>query len=88
MDCGTDLVVGPTTADVGNRPVNILIGRLGIAFKHGGGRHDHSRLTVTALGHVMFDPGLLHGVERISGQTLDGVDGLPLGDAYGCDAAP
>ena len=36
----------------------------------------------------MFDPGLLHGVERISRQTLDGGDGLPLGDAYGGDAAP
>ena len=38
------------------------------------------------MGHVMFDPGLLHGVERISGQTLDGGDGLPLNDAYGVTA--
>ena len=56
MNRGPDLVVGPATTDVGNRPVNILIGRLGIAFKHGGGRHDHSRLTVAALGHVHLSP--------------------------------
>ena len=76
MDRGTDLVVGPTTADVGNRPVNILIGRLGIAFKHGGGRHDHSRLTVTALGHVHLGPCLLYRMGTVWRKTLYGGDVL------------
>src|SRR5262249_16254608 len=39
-------------------------------------RHDESRLAVAALGHLLLDPGTLHGVQAPLAQALDGDDAL------------
>src|SRR6185295_9148269 len=60
-------------ADVGDRLVDILVGRLWLFGEQRRDRHDHSALAVAALRHVVRDPGFLHlGELAVLGETLDG----------------
>ena len=72
MDGFTDLVVGATATDVGDGTVNVPVGRHGVALQQGGGRHDHARLAVAALGHVHLNPGLLDRMGTVRGESFDG----------------
>src|ERR1051325_7658414 len=54
------LLVGAAAADVGDCTVNIGVARIRLFGKQGGDSHDEPALAVTALRHVVVDPGLLH----------------------------
>ena len=55
--------VGAAAADVGQRVVDLLVGRLGLAPEQRRRRHDEAGLAVAALGHLLLDPGALHRME-------------------------
>src|SRR3954454_2781547 len=66
------LLEGATAADVGNRLVDVLVGRLRLFGEQGRHRHDHSALAVTALRHVIRYPGFLHlGELAVDRQAFD-----------------
>ena len=46
--------------------VDLVVGRIRNLREQPGHRHDHARLAVAALRHLVVDPGLLHFVERAS----------------------
>ena len=72
MNRGADALVRPATADIaGHGLVDIGVGWRGIIRQQGGGGHQLSRLAVTALGYLQFQPGLLHGVITVFGQVFD-----------------
>ena len=78
MDSGTDALVGATAADIGDRVINIGIGRSWPILEQRHDGHDHSALAVSALRDIVIDPRLLDGVERaILGKSLDGRDLRP-----------
>src|SRR6478609_5130400 len=60
VDRFAHLLEGAAAADVGDRCVDVGVGRLGLLLEERGHGHDHSRLAVAALRHVVRDPGLLH----------------------------
>ena len=72
MDSGTDALVGAAAADIGDRLINIAIGRFRPILEQCHDGHDHSALAVSALRYIMIDPRLLDGVERaVLGKSLD-----------------
>src|SRR6266853_5769553 len=67
------------TADVGDPRVDVGVGRLRLVLQKRRHRHDHPGLAVTALGHVVVDPGLLDLVQDAAvRQALDRGDLLAL----------
>src|SRR5262252_7900434 len=75
VDRRAHLLEGPAAADIGEVGVDVGVGRLRLVLEEIGDRHDHAGLTVAALRHVVFEPGLLHLVERaVLGKPLDGGD--------------
>src|SRR3954465_4802464 len=71
----TRLLEGAATADVGDRLVDVGIGRLRLLLEQRRNRHDHAALAIPALRDVLGDPGLLHLVQCAIGcQALDGGD--------------
>src|SRR5262245_33073865 len=63
VDRFAHLLEGSAATDVGDGGVAIRVGGLGLLLQQRGDRHDHPRLTVAALRHVVRDPRLLHGGE-------------------------
>ena len=78
MDGGADPLVGPAPAQVVRDSASSIcasVGR-GVVSQQRGGGHDLARLAVSALGYVLRDPGLLHGMPAVGRQPLDGGDAL------------
>src|SRR5262245_3513108 len=77
VDRFAHLLEGAAAADVGDRGVDVRVGRLRLLLQESRDRHDHSRLAVTTLRHVVLDPGLLHLVQLTpAGEHLHGGDPL------------
>src|SRR6266478_4183303 len=84
VDGLTHLLEGSTPTDVGDPRVDIGIGRLRLFFQKRRHRHDHARLTVAALWHLVVEPGLLHLAQgRTVGEAFDGGDLLAFGGGNG-----
>src|SRR6185295_2710257 len=82
VDRFADLLEGAAATDIGDRLVDILVGRLRLLGEKRGDRHDHPALAVAALRHVVRDPGLLHlGEHAALREALDGGDLLAGGVA-------
>jgi hypothetical protein len=45
-------------------------------FQQRRGRHNLSRLAISALSDILFDPGALHSVQAICRQALYGSDAV------------
>lgn len=69
-----DTCVGGAAAEVaGHGGIYFRVAWLFVSGEEGGGAHDLSGLAVAALGDVVLDPGLLHGVEfTVLGESFDG----------------
>ena len=67
MDRLAHLLEGAAAADVGDRGVDVGVGGLRLVLQQRRHRHDHARLAVAALRHVVLEPGLLHLVQRAAG---------------------
>src|SRR5262245_8487365 len=75
MDRFAHLLEGAAAADVRDRGVDIRVGRLRLLREQRRHRHDHSRLAVAALRHVVPDPGFLHlGQLAALREAFDGGD--------------
>src|SRR5262245_9378737 len=75
MDRGADALVGAATADIGDRGVDLGVGRFRAAREQGRHRHDHAALAIAALRDVVVEPGLLHLVQvAVRGEAFDGGD--------------
>jgi hypothetical protein len=78
VDGGAHAGVGATTANVGHRGIDVFIGGFGLFLEQGYCSEHLAALAVTALRHLVVDPGLLHGVQAaLVGQAFDGDDLLP-----------
>src|SRR5262249_38698212 len=74
-------------ADIGDARVDLVVSRMRVLSEECGDRHDHSRLAVTALRHLVVDPRLLHAMQRaVLGEPLDGRDARTL-SARGLEGA-
>src|ERR1700674_4433023 len=83
VDRRAHLLVSTATADVGDRPVDVGVGRLPLDLKQRGNGHDHPALAIAALRYIMLDPRLLHRVQgAISGETFDCRDLLAFRRAH------
>src|SRR5690242_10273349 len=78
VDRGADARVGAAAADVGDRLVDLSVGRLGLALKECHNGHDLARLAVAALWHVLRHPGPLHRMVAGGREALDRGDARPL----------
>src|SRR5580704_7226663 len=80
VDRGANALIGSATANVGHRPVNVVVGRFRVLLEQRNCRHHHAALAIAALRHVEVEPGLLHRVQlAVLRQRLDG------GDLLGAD---
>jgi hypothetical protein len=72
LDGGPDAEVRPATAQVSaHRFVDVMVGRVRVVVQQRHCLHDLASLAVTALGHVVVDPGLLNGVKLVTlGEAL------------------
>src|SRR4029453_16997013 len=86
MNGAADADVGPAAADIGEVGVDIGVGRLRVLLQESGGGHDPPGLTITALRHVLGEPGLLHGVPGVRRKAFDGGNGF-VGHVANLDAA-
>jgi hypothetical protein len=66
--------VGAAAANVSDGSRELLIGWRRIRGQKRADGHDHARLAVAALRHLMIDPRLLYGIQRAAAQTFDGGD--------------
>src|ERR1700752_3454037 len=68
------LLEGSAATDIGDGVVDVLVGWFRLFFQERRHRHDHAGLAISALRHVVGDPGLLHLVQLAvcGGQTFDG----------------
>ena len=67
-----DSWIGPTATDIRNAAINRFIVGLRVVPKQRNRTHDHTRLTISALGHLLIDPGLLHRMQiAVFVQALD-----------------
>ena len=76
MDRSADARIGAAAAEIGaHGAVDLLICRLRVNVEKTRCLHDLPGLAVAALGDLVFDPGFLHGVQRVGGsQPFDGGD--------------
>ena len=62
-----DAIIRAAAAKVANHSaVDVFISWIRIGFEQSNCRHDLARLAIAALGHLLFDPGLLYSVEGYS----------------------
>src|SRR5262245_27933624 len=84
VDRRAHLLEGAAATYIGDRAIDVRVSGLGLVLKQSRHRHDHARLAIAALWHVVLDPGLLHLVQSAAlGKALDGPDVLALGGADG-----
>src|SRR5262245_16229418 len=70
-----NLLIGAAPADIGERAIDVRIGRLGLVLEQSCHRHDHPALAVAALRHVVVEPSLLDlGEDAVDGKAFDGGD--------------
>ncbi len=68
-----DAEIGAAPANVaGHRVVDIVVGGFRRFAQQDGGGHDLARLAITALRHILIDPGRLERAAQLSGEALDG----------------
>src|SRR2546422_6822284 len=79
MDGGADPLVGAAAADVRHGGVDVGVAGAPVLGEQRRGGHDLTRLAVAALGHVLGDPGSLHGVAPTWRQPFDRGHALPGG---------
>src|SRR5215471_12897830 len=60
VDAGAHLLIGAAAADIGDRLVDVGVGRLRLLLEERRHRHDHAALAVAALRNIVVDPRLLH----------------------------
>ena len=60
MNCRAHLLEGAASADIGDRVVDVGIGRLRLFLQQRRDRHDHATLAVAALRYVEIDPSFLN----------------------------
>src|SRR5215213_2999667 len=53
VDCLTDLLEGPATADIGDGLVDVLVGRLRLLLEKRRDGHDHAALAIAALWNIV-----------------------------------
>src|ERR1700722_17810008 len=76
VDRGADALIAAATANIGDRRIDLGVGRLGVLLEQGRDRHDHSALAIAALRHIEIEPSLLHPVQLVvPRQRLDRGDG-------------
>src|SRR5882672_9811522 len=66
VDRFAHLLEGAAATDVGDRGVDVRVGRLRLLLQERRDGHDHARLAVAASRHVVLDPGLLHLVRGLA----------------------
>src|ERR1700720_1279247 len=72
---GADADIGRATAEVAVQgEIDVAVARPLDFLEQSGRAHDLSRLTVSALRHIMGDPRRLDRVRLATGQSLDGRD--------------
>jgi hypothetical protein len=72
VDGAADTLVRPAaTKRTRHGGVNLFIGWRRVRVEQSNGRHDLSRLAITALRDAFFYPGLLHGVTAVHRQPLN-----------------
>lgn len=78
MNGGADTYVSTTAADIARHgAVDVGVTGFLVGFEQGGSAHDLTALAVTTLGHVMLDPGGLHGfADLVLTYGFDGGDFL------------
>ena len=75
LDGGADANIGATAAEVARHGgIDVGVGGRGRLLEQGGRRHDLTGLTIAALRHVVFAPGLLQRVHSGRIESLDGGD--------------
>src|SRR5215472_16117787 len=67
----TNALKRAAAADVCYRLCELVVGRMGIAREQRAHGHDHARLAIAALRHLVLDPGFLHRGEAVRAQALD-----------------
>src|ERR1044071_6716518 len=83
VDRFPDLLESAAAADVGDRGVDVRVRGLGLLLQQRRDRHDHPRLAVAALRHVVREPGLLHFVQLAAlREPFDRGDALSLDRAH------
>src|SRR6266581_4616715 len=87
MHCRAYALIGPAAADIRHRLVYLLVGRARFRLEQGGRRHDLSRLAIAALRHIERRPGLLHWMQAVDREALDGDDAVGGLDAADRDGA-
>src|SRR5262249_7799598 len=84
MNRRADSLIGPATANIGDRRIDVGVSRLWFRPQKRGHGHDHSTLAVTALRDVLSKPDLLHRVElAICTHYLNGCTPPPSRWAHG-----
>src|SRR5690349_15158534 len=87
VDRFAHLLEGAAAADVGDRRVDVGVGRVRFLGEERRYRHDHSCLAVAALRHVVLEPRLLHlGEDALLCEALDRRELLAFDLRHGCDA--
>lgn len=71
MDGLAHPVIRAAAANIGVQAIDVVVAGIRHLPQQIGDRHDLSRLAITALRDVFFDPGTLYRVRRVRGQTLD-----------------
>ena len=72
FDGSLDAAVSAATADVAaHGSVDVSIAGVLVAGQQSRSAHELTRLAVTALGHIVLDPGFLQGVAVVFGQALN-----------------
>src|ERR1700730_19384 len=72
MHGAADRAVGAAAADVGEDLVDVAVARPRVGREQRRRGHDEAGLAVTALGHLLLDPRLLHRVQPALPQPFDG----------------
>jgi hypothetical protein len=77
--------VGGTAAEVSHHGfVDVVIVGMSPLGKQGCGRHDLTGLAVTALRDLLTNPSLLHGVQTVHGEPLNGDNPLSSSSSNRC----
>jgi hypothetical protein len=70
--------MGPTRAEIGDRSVDNVTRRVGVAFEQDCNRHDHAGSAKSALDHACGGKGLLNRVAPIPRKPFDRRDETPF----------
>ena len=81
--------VGPAAAEIArHRLIDVFIAGVRISVEEGHRRHDLTRVAVSALGHVIFDPRPLNRVTPVGREAFYRNDLLANHGRNGGDAGP